>query len=72
MNVNKIVGDTDWNEFCKAVLQTSHNHDVTRKEAYYMVLDRVQMEFKQWKPYSSYESFKSKFWKWSNNRDDGE
>lgn len=66
MNVNKIVADTDYNELCEAVLKVSHLHNVSRKQAYYMVVDRVQMEFKGWNPYSNYYSFKAKFWKWQN------
>jgi hypothetical protein len=66
MNVNKIVGDTDWNELCEAVLKVSHLHNVSRKQAYYMVVDRVRMEFNNWEPYKTYESFKVKFWKWQN------
>ena len=68
MDVNKIVADTDYNELCEAVLKMSHIHNVSRKQAYYMVIDRVQMEFKGWNPYKTYYSFKAKFWKWQNNR----
>jgi len=66
MDINKIVADTDYNELCEAVLKMSHLHNVSRKQAYYMVVDRVQMEFNNWQPYKTYESFKAKFWKWQN------
>jgi len=66
MNVNKIVADTNYDELCEAVLKTSHIHNVSRKQAYYMVVDRVKMEFNAWNPYKNYESFKAKFWKWQN------
>lgn len=70
MNVNKIVGDTSYDTLCEWVLRVSHTHNVSRKQAYQMVLSRVRLEFKEWQPYRNYDSFRMKLHKYQNGHKD--
>jgi hypothetical protein len=66
MDVNKIVADTNYNTLCEWVIRVSYAHNVSKKQAYHMVLGRVQLEFNEWCPYKNYESFRIKLHKYQN------
>ena len=49
---------SDKNELHSEVLRVSHTEDMTRKDAYKTVVERVNEVIPNYAPYSSYESFR--------------
>lgn len=64
MNIQEIVFDRTNEKLIMEVLKVSHNQNVSRKQAYSIVISACRVFDKDYEPYKNYESFRvAKFYR---------